>query len=131
MRIAKITAQYRNDFYADMVCEHCGSEAKLTTGYNDANYHVNVIPAIHCTACGKNRAGDKLLKKDEDGFTVVTVADLKAYLSKYPDDTPVSLDTDGWCCTAIPHSTVAELIAQRNLFFEFKRDGQLRLFINN
>ena len=131
MRISKITSQHRNDFCADMVCEHCGNESKLTTGYNDANYHINVIPSFYCTACGKNRAGDTLLKKDEDGFTIVTVADLKAYLDKYPDDTHVSLDTDGWLCEEIPHATVAELIEKRGLFCEFEHLGVMHLFINN
>ena len=71
------------------------------------------------------------LNKDEDGFTIVTVADLKAYLSKYPDNTAVSLDNDGWMCTEIQHKTVAELISARGLFYEFKHAGQLHLFINN
>lgn len=58
MQIKKITSQHRNDFSADMECEHCGHVDKLTTGYNDAFYHERVIPAMHCTECGKNRAGD-------------------------------------------------------------------------
>jgi hypothetical protein len=57
MKIQKITSQHRHDFSAEMVCEHCASVEKLTTGYDDANYHNNVIPAFHCGICGKNRAG--------------------------------------------------------------------------
>lgn len=58
MRIVEVTSQHRNDFCADMTCEHCGVEEKLKTGYDDAYYHNHVIPAMHCRSCGKNRAGD-------------------------------------------------------------------------
>lgn len=58
MKIAQILDQHRNDFTATMECEHCDTQQKLTTGYDDRNYHENVIPAMHCPACGKNRAGD-------------------------------------------------------------------------
>ena len=58
MRIKEITDQHRNDFRANMECEHCGHVQKLTTGYNDAYYHQHVIPAMDCKACGKDRAGN-------------------------------------------------------------------------
>ena len=58
MKISKYLTQHRNDFTADMVCEHCGGHHKLTTGYSDHNYHENVIPSMHCPTCGKNRAGE-------------------------------------------------------------------------
>lgn len=58
MRIKKITWQSRNDFNADIECEHCGHVQHLKYGYHDANYHDNVMPAITCKKCGKNRAGD-------------------------------------------------------------------------
>lgn len=58
MKITVILDQHRNDFTATMKCEHCGAEEKLTTGYSDANYHENVIPAMPCKSCGKNRAGE-------------------------------------------------------------------------
>ena len=57
MKIDKITSEHGNDFYADMICEHCGHTAKLTTGYHDNKYHTKVIPAMLCDSCGKNRAG--------------------------------------------------------------------------
>lgn len=58
MKIEKITSMYRNDFSAVLSCEHCGSTQELTTGYNDAYYHNEVLPhAIYCKACGKNRLG--------------------------------------------------------------------------
>lgn len=59
MKIKKITSQHRNDFSADMACEHCGHIHKLTSGYNDHYYHAAVIPAMHCQKCGLNRAGEK------------------------------------------------------------------------
>ena len=58
MKILEITWEHRNDFRADMVCEHCGHTAKLTSGYNDAHYYNRVIPAMRCEECGKNRAGE-------------------------------------------------------------------------
>lgn len=58
MKISKMLSEYRNDFSATMKCEHCGHESKLTSGYHDQYYHTRVIPAMHCNACGKNRAGE-------------------------------------------------------------------------
>lgn len=58
MKIQQITSQSRFDFMAIMECEHCGNTHRLTTGYDDDFYHAKVIPAMTCTACGKNRAGD-------------------------------------------------------------------------
>ena len=58
MRVKEVLSQSRNDFTAMMVCEHCGAEHKNTCGYFDANYFENVIPAMHCPDCGKDRAGN-------------------------------------------------------------------------
>ena len=58
MKIRKITSQHRNDFTAIMQCEHCGHESKLDSGYHDAFYHDRVIPAMKCSNCGKDRAGE-------------------------------------------------------------------------
>lgn len=52
MRIKEITSQSRRDFQAVYVCEHCGNEVKMG-GYDDDNFHVNVIPNMKCKACGK------------------------------------------------------------------------------
>lgn len=57
MKILRVKSQYRNDYTADMVCEHCGNIQEDPYGYMDANYMENVIPAMHCKECGKNRAG--------------------------------------------------------------------------
>ena len=57
MKIFEITSSNRNDFCADMECEHCGSKQKLTTGYNDSYYHEKVIPSIVCLVCKQDRKG--------------------------------------------------------------------------
>lgn len=53
MKIKTIISQHRRDFTADLECEHCGAVERLNSGYDDANYHQNVIPNIECHACGK------------------------------------------------------------------------------
>lgn len=53
MKIKHITNQNRRDFTAIYECEHCGFE-HLGTGYDDANFHQNVIPSITCLECGKS-----------------------------------------------------------------------------
>lgn len=53
MRIKEITSQYRRDFHAIYECEHCG-ETRKGSGYDDANFHQNVIPSMECTSCGKS-----------------------------------------------------------------------------
>ena len=68
-----------------------------------------------------------MIRKDEDGFVIVTVADLKEYLSKFPDDMRVHLDKDGWMYEEIKPETVQQLIEERGLFGQF--DGYF--FINN
>ena len=52
MKIKKIVSQSRRDFSAIMVCEHCDHEQNLTSGYDDDNYHRNVIPKMKCNSCG-------------------------------------------------------------------------------
>lgn len=54
MKITEITSQSRRDFYAKVECEGCGSQDKIG-GYDDRNYHDNVIPDIKCKKCGKSR----------------------------------------------------------------------------
>lgn len=58
MKIKQIINQHRNDFSADMECEHCGYVGRIDTGYHDSYYHDRVIPAMSCSSCGKNRAGE-------------------------------------------------------------------------
>lgn len=52
MRIEKIESQTRRDFYAIYKCEHCGF-TKRGSGYDDDNFHRNVIPNMECEKCGK------------------------------------------------------------------------------
>lgn len=52
MKIETIVSQHRRDFTADYKCEHCG-HVQRAGGYDDANFHNNVIPAMECPECGK------------------------------------------------------------------------------
>ena len=52
MRIKEMTGQHRRDFTAIYICEHCSHE-EAGFGYDDANFHVNVIPTMECKKCGK------------------------------------------------------------------------------
>lgn len=52
MKIKTIHSQSRRDFYADYECEHCG-HVKRGSGYDDDNFHRNVIPSMKCDDCGK------------------------------------------------------------------------------
>jgi len=72
MKIKKITSQHRRDFTATMECEHCGHEQKLKTGYDDSNYHQNVIPKMKCEKCGKSAPVDHrpIAPKHDDSVTI-------------------------------------------------------------
>lgn len=52
MRIKTITNSNRRDFTAIYECESCGA-TKKSYGYDDANFHENVIPAMRCDNCGE------------------------------------------------------------------------------
>jgi len=52
MKIQEILSQNRRDFQAIFVCEHCG-ETLRRGGYDDDNFHQNVIPKMPCPECGK------------------------------------------------------------------------------
>lgn len=52
MIIKKILSQCRRDFTAIYLCEHCGHECE-SGGYDDRNFHENVIPEMKCSKCGK------------------------------------------------------------------------------
>jgi len=71
MHIKKITDQIRRDFWAIYECEHCGYQQN-GSGYDDANFHQNVIPVMKCEVCGKT-AGDEyrpLATKYPEGMQV-------------------------------------------------------------
>ncbi len=57
MRIKEIIEQSRRDFTALYECEHCGDEHE-GPGYDDANFHQNVIPDMVCKACGKKASSN-------------------------------------------------------------------------
>ena len=52
MKIKEILYQHRRDFQAIYECEGCGHTYK-SGGYDDANFHNNVIPKFRCPKCGK------------------------------------------------------------------------------
>jgi ribosomal protein L37AE/L43A len=57
MKIKKILYQHRRDFTAIYECEHCGYECE-GEGYDDSNFHNNVIPDMKCKECGKSAPDD-------------------------------------------------------------------------
>jgi len=61
MKIKTIKSQNRRDFTAIYVCEHCGHE-KESYGYDDTNFHQNVIPGMKCDKCGKIAPKDNILR---------------------------------------------------------------------
>ncbi len=52
MKIKEITSQNRRDFQAIYECEHCGYTEE-GSGYDDTNFHQNVIPEKICPKCKK------------------------------------------------------------------------------
>lgn len=52
MKIKQIENQIRRDFRATYECEHCGF-TQQGGGYDDANFHNNVIPNMVCPKCGE------------------------------------------------------------------------------
>jgi transcription elongation factor Elf1 len=71
MKIKEKIWQNRRDFEAIYVCEHCGHEEKRK-GYDDANFHKNVIPFFKCKKCEKMAGNDykPLGTKYPEGFQV-------------------------------------------------------------
>ena len=54
MEITKFLNQHRRDFTAIYECEGCG-HTEQKGGYDDSNFHDNVVPAMKCPNCGKSR----------------------------------------------------------------------------
>jgi len=52
MKIKSIKSQFRRDFTAEYECEHCGA-IEEGYGYDDDNFHHNVIPEMKCKSCDK------------------------------------------------------------------------------
>lgn len=57
MKIKTIESQSRRDFYAIYECEHCG-HTERGYGYDDANFHQNIIPGMKCSKCDKTAGKD-------------------------------------------------------------------------
>ena len=55
MKIKRMLDQNRRDFWADFECESCGHVESNMRGYDDRNFHDNVIPNFKCKECGKSR----------------------------------------------------------------------------
>lgn len=71
MKIKKIVSQHRRDFTAIYECEHCGHEEE-GRGYDDTNFHANVVPLMECKQCGKvaDETYRPLATKYPDGMTI-------------------------------------------------------------
>lgn len=71
MKIKQILTQHRRDFTALYECEHCG-ETHKGQGYDDENFHRNVIPSWPCEKCGKkaDEAYRPLATKYPDGMVI-------------------------------------------------------------
>jgi transcription elongation factor Elf1 len=75
MKLTEITSQYRRDFYATYECEFCNHIEKNVSGYDDANFHNNVIPNRKCKVCGEStlsKGGEpqEVKTKYPDGFQI-------------------------------------------------------------
>ena len=75
MKIKKMISQHRRDFYADMECESCGHIEEKVSGYDDDNFHVNVIPTMRCKKCGEstitaNKPIEPQATKYSEGFQI-------------------------------------------------------------
>ena len=71
MQIKKIINQSRRDFDAIYECEHC-QYTHENYGYDDTNFHVNVIPKMKCPECGLSASDDyrPLTTKYPDHVTI-------------------------------------------------------------
>lgn len=62
MKIKEMLGQHRRDFRAIYECEHCGYTEE-SSGYDDDNFHINVIPKMECSECDKISPIDYIPKK--------------------------------------------------------------------
>lgn len=74
MRIKEMLRQNRRDFTALYECENCGF-IEERGGYDDRNFHDNVLPFMKCSKCGKNRnelgiVGEYTETKYPEGFQI-------------------------------------------------------------
>lgn len=52
MKLISRHSQHRRDFRGTYECERCGCSYE-GSGYDDANFHNNVIPSMTCKECGE------------------------------------------------------------------------------
>lgn len=57
MRIKKVFYRHVRDFIAICECENCGDE-RVEHGYDQENFHENVIPKMICLHCNNRRHDD-------------------------------------------------------------------------
>ena len=74
MKIIRMLSQSRRDFRATYECEAC-HHLEDNYGYDDRNFHDNVIPNMKCKNCGKTRNDLGIVEKPTetrypDGFQV-------------------------------------------------------------
>ena len=71
MKIKEIVYQNRRDFTAIYECEECGFNHKAG-GYDDRNFHDNVIPKMRCPKCGKTAPDSYrgLATKHPEGYQI-------------------------------------------------------------
>lgn len=72
MIIKEFISQSRRDLTLLFECEHCGYSFK-GNGYDDENFHNNVVPDMECKNCGK--------KADKESY--------RAFAPKYPESLEV------------------------------------------
>lgn len=77
MKLTRIINQYRRDFQGEYQCEFCGhiDKDEYMVGYDDRNYHDNVIPNMECLKCGKSTISgggeiENTQTKYPDGFQI-------------------------------------------------------------
>lgn len=76
MKIKQFTSQIRRDFWADYECETCGYVEVHKSGYDDRNFHENVVPNMKCPHCCRTSkdSSDKyspLLTKYPEGYQIL------------------------------------------------------------
>lgn len=71
MKIKEILSQHRRDFTAIYECEYCGF-TKKGGGYDDENFHNNVVPDMVCPECKKKADSNyrALSTKYPEGFQI-------------------------------------------------------------
>ena len=54
MKLLKKICQSRRDFTGRYECEGCGDISEIEGGYDDANFHKNVMPNRRCKKCNES-----------------------------------------------------------------------------